>query len=412
MFSRIGKKAYKADLNNTIALCQYLSNPQHQFRSIHVAGTNGKGSTSHMLAAILQSAGYRTGLYTSPHLKSFTERIRIDGKEVPQKDVIQFVAAHQPYIEDLAPSFFELTVGMAFDYFARERVDIAVIEVGLGGRLDSTNVIRPELSVITNISYDHQDILGDTLPQIAFEKAGIIKHQVPVVISEWQPEIADVFREKAAKEEAPIYFATDHYQVIHAGTTENALITDVYKGQLLYLPGLKCQLTGQYQLHNLAGVLQAVDVLKERGFAIGEAALRKGIAEVSTLTGLKGRWEILQRNPLVICDTGHNESGIREVVEHLNQLSYERLYCVIGMVNDKDLSHILPLFPKSAYYYFCQAQIPRALPAHDLQQQASKYGLTGEVIASVKEAVNAAKQKATSQDLIFIGGSTFTVAEV
>lgn len=412
MFSRIGKKAYKADLNNTIALCSYLGNPQQKFRSIHVAGTNGKGSTSHMLAAILQSAGYRTGLYTSPHLKSFTERIRINGEEIAQHEVVDFVASHGAYIENLAPSFFELTVGMTFDYFARKQVDIAVIEVGLGGRLDSTNVILPELSIITNISYDHQDILGDTLEQIAAQKAGIIKPQVPVVISEYQPEIAHVFEEKAAGEASPIYFAADYYQIIPTGYTNSTLIVNVYKNGSLYLKDLSCQLTGQYQLHNIAGVLQAVDVLNERGFFIDEKALRKGIAEVITLTGLKGRWEVLQRNPLVICDTGHNESGIREVVNHLTKLSYNKLFCVIGMVNDKDLTHILPLFPKNAYYYFCQAQIPRALSARQLQQQAAKYGLNGEVIESVKEAVAEARKKATAQDLVFIGGSTFVVAEV
>jgi dihydrofolate synthase/folylpolyglutamate synthase len=412
MFHRIGKKAYKADLNNTIALCEHLQNPQNQFRSVHIAGTNGKGSTSHMLAAIFQSAGYKTGLYTSPHLKSFTERIRINGQEISEKAVVRFVTENKAFIEQLQPSFFEMTVGMAFDEFARQKVEVAVIEVGLGGRLDSTNVITPQLSVITNISPDHQDILGDTLTKIAFEKAGIIKQGIPAVISEYQPEVAQVFREKALQEKAPLFFAGDTYIVELKGFSTEGMIVDVWKDKKIYLPGLVSQLTGEYQLKNIAGVLQAVEILKSQGYALNEQNMRDGIGKVSTLTGLKGRWQVIGHNPLIICDTGHNEAGIQQVVSHINKLSYKQLHIVLGMVSDKDLSHILPLLPKNAFYYFCQAQIPRALPAAALQALAVDFGLQGIIIPSVKEAINKARSQASPGDLIFIGGSTFVVAEV
>jgi dihydrofolate synthase/folylpolyglutamate synthase len=412
MFHRIGKAAYKADLHNTIALCNHLKNPQKKFRSIHVAGTNGKGSTSHLLAAILQSAGYKTGLYTSPHLKSFTERIRVNGKEISGAAVVNFVTTHQSFIEQLQPSFFELTVGMAFDEFARQAVDIAIIEVGLGGRLDSTNIITPQLSLITNISFDHQDILGKTLPEIAFEKAGIIKHNIPVVISEYQAEVADVFKEKAQSEEAPLFFAADSYKAISKTITGEAQLIDIWQQDTLFLSDLTCQLTGIYQLKNLPGVLKTIELLHQQGFSIPEHAIRRGIAGVTTITGLKGRWQTLNQHPLIICDTGHNEGGIREVMNHISKISFDKLYLVLGFVSDKDLSPILSLLPKNAYYFFCQAQIPRALDAEVLQKEAFKYGLQGEVIRSVNEAIAGAREKASPIDMIFIGGSTFVVAEI
>ncbi|MCU0354184.1 MAG: Mur ligase family protein, partial [Cytophagales bacterium] len=335
MFHRIGKAAYKADLHNTLALCAHLGNPEQKFKSIHVAGTNGKGSTSHMLAAVLQSAGYKTGLYTSPHLKSFTERIKINGQEIPQDAVSDFVTRHREFIEQLQPSFFEMTVGMAFDYFAREQVDIAVIEVGVGGRLDSTNVITPELSVITNISWDHMDLLGDTLPKIAAEKAGIIKPGVPVVISERQPEVAQVFIEKAEAENAPIYFADDEINTHDLGIASSGLrraeVTDVSNGGLVICQ-IEIDLLGEYQFKNVTGVWKAIEILQKADWKITAGHVRAGLKSVVSLTGLNGRWQVLSRNPLIVCDTGHNEGGIRLVTEQLDHLTYKRLHMVIGTV--------------------------------------------------------------------------------
>ncbi len=365
-----------------------------------------------MLAAILQSAGYKTGLYTSPHLKSFTERIRVNGQAIEEEAVVRFVEQNKHFLEVLKPSFFEMTVGMAFDYFASQAVDMAIIEVGLGGRLDSTNVITPELSVITNISYDHQALLGDTLPEIAFEKAGIIKPIVAVVVSERQPEVETVFLEKAARENSPLYFASDYYALQLRERNASKLVVDVFRDGEPFLPELESDLTGGYQLKNIAGVLQAVDILQGNGYGIGEKAIRKGIGQVTTLTGLKGRWQTLGTNPQVVCDTGHNEDGIREVMAQIQTVPHQQLHVVIGVVNDKDLSKILPLFPKDAYYYFCQPNIPRALPATVLQEEAKKYGLKGELIPDVNQAIRQAKAHSQPKDLIFIGGSTFVVAEV
>ena len=412
MFHRVGKAAYKADLDNTLALCAHLGNPERQFKSVHVAGTNGKGSTSHLLAAALQSAGYRTGLYTSPHLKSFTERIRVDGREIAPEAVVDFVARHQDAIERIGPSFFEMTVGLAFDYFARQRVDIAVIEVGLGGRLDSTNVITPLVSVITNISYDHQDILGDTLPQIAAEKAGIIKPAVPAVVGERQDEVAAVFREKASQSGAPVYFAADRFRVVDQGIAGMRRRVDVWEGESPYLMDLSCQLLGDYQLKNIPGVLQALQLLGPAGYPVSPAHIREAFADVTGLTGLKGRWQVLATNPLTICDTGHNEGGIRELVQQLRHQSYRQLHFVFGTVKDKDLSLVFPLLPREAQYYFCQADIPRAYPAAELREAASPYGLTGMVVENVNAAIAAARREATPDDLIFIAGSTFIVAEI
>ena len=412
VFHRIGAAALKPDLTNTLALCHHLGNPHQRFRSVHVAGTNGKGSTSHLLAAVLQSAGYRTGLYTSPHLQSFTERIRVDGQQMEPEAVVRFVAQNRAFLEELKPSFFEMTVGLAFEYFVHRAVDVAVVEVGLGGRLDSTNVITPELSLITNIGYDHQALLGNTLPEIAFEKAGIIKPGVPVVVSERQAEVEAVFVRKTEQEQAPLSFATDHYVLQSPGLRGGKLVVDVFRDQRMYLPALESELTGNYQLKNLPGVLQAVDGLVEQGYRIGEDAIRRGIGGVSTLTGLKGRWQTLGTHPRVVCDTGHNEDGIRAVVAQLESVPHRDLHVVLGVVNDKDLSRILPLFPQSARYYFCQPDIPRALPAAILREEAAKHGLRGELVPDVNAAVAQAKARAHPDDLIFIGGSTFVVAEV
>lgn len=408
MFQRVGAAAYKADLTNTIALCEELGNPQYQFKSVHIAGTNGKGSSSHMLAAILQTAGYKTGLYTSPHLKEFTERIRINGNEVSKSFVIDFVERIRPAIERIQPSFFEITVAMAFDYFAQQKVDIAIIEVGLGGRLDSTNVINPLASLITNISWDHKELLGDTLPKIASEKAGIIKPQVPVIISERQTDVAAVFVAKANASKSHIQFASEMYEV-DSSTEGNFHIHNRETGSNM---NLSLDLKGTYQRKNVAGVLAIVDVLRKNGFTISNDHVVHALQNTTTLTGLKGRWQKLSEQPLIICDTGHNEGGIREVVQQIRQQKYNRLWIVLGCVKDKDLQAVLSLLPKEAYYFFCQAKIPRALDATELMKQSVAVGLTGEVISDVNQAVRAAKQRSSKEDFIFIGGSTFVVAEI
>lgn len=408
MFQRIGAGAFKKDLTNTILLCEALGNPQLKFKSIHVAGTNGKGSTSHMIASVLQEAGYKTGLYTSPHLKSFTERIRIGGKEIDQDFVVEFVNRIQPEIESIKPSFFEITVAMAFDYFARQQVDVAVIEVGLGGRLDSTNVITPVISVITNIGWDHQDILGDTLPKIASEKAGIIKAGVPVVISERQPEIEEVFIAKARDMESDISFASDYFAV---GRNKDGTLQVKSSGKMIF-EQLDLPLGGDYQRKNLPGVLCAVDKLQHLGFSISEAQLKSGLEKVISNTQLKGRWQKLGEHPLVVCDTGHNEDGIREVVSQIKKTSFRKLHMVFGTVRDKDITKVLSLLPKEASYYFCQAAIPRALDAELLASKAYEMGLQGTVIQDVNEAKRQAVKEASPDDMIFIGGSTFVVAEL
>lgn len=408
VFHRVGASAYKKDLTNTLALCASLGNPQRAFRSVHVAGTNGKGSTSHMLASVLQSAGYTTGLYTSPHLKDFTERIRVNGAEIPHAFVVDFVNRIRPAVEEIMPSFFETTVAMAFDYFAQAPIDVAVIEVGLGGRLDSTNVITPELSVITNISWDHKDLLGDTLEKIAYEKAGIIKSGIPVVVSERQPAVSAVFEAEAAARGTSLMFASDRYRM----EPEGAGFRVVEAGGALRLTVDDFPLRGFYQRRNVPGVVAAVEALRLRGFSISEDALVQGLREVTVLTGLKGRWQILGQRPLTVCDTGHNEDGVREVVSQLAAQTFRKLHIVWGSVNDKDITAILRLLPKAADYYFCQAQIPRALDAYTLAEQASAAGLRGEVIPDVNEAFRRAKARADEEDMIFIGGSTFVVAEL
>ena len=415
MFQRVGAAGFKKGLGNTLVLAEALGHPERQFRSVHVAGTNGKGSSSHLLAAVLQAAGYKVGLYTSPHLREFTERIRVNGKELSPEYLVEWVARWQPLFEEVQPSFFEMCVALAFAYFAEQRVDVAIIEVGLGGRLDSTNIITPLVSLITNISFDHQALLGNTLPEIAAEKAGIIKPGVPVVVSQTQPEVAAVFEREATAKLAHLVFADQIYQAEFAADSspETGLrpLTVTQHGRP-YLPNAELGLPGDYQQHNLPGVLATLDELRALGFRITEAAVRTGLRQVTQLTGLLGRWSIIGRHPLVVCDTGHNAAGIRLVVAQLRRLSYQRLHLVIGAVNDKDVASILVLLPTEGSYYFCAANIPRALPARELAQQAAVLGLSGQAHASVAAAVAAARAAAGPDDVVFIGGSTFVVAEV
>lgn len=412
MFTRVGAVALKKDLHNTLALCTALGNPQHKFKSIHIAGTNGKGSTSHMLAAVLQKAGYKTGLYTSPHLKDFRERIRVNGKMVSQSFVINFVKEQANIIENIEPSFFEVTVAMAFDYFAKEKVDVAIIEVGLGGRLDSTNIIRPELSVITNISLDHTNILGDTLPEIAVEKAGIIKQNIPVVIGERQAETENVFIQKANQEHSEITFASDHLHLANLHQEDALLIMDLYQGKKSIYKNLALDLTGSYQKKNILTVIQSIIKLKEKGYSIPDQAIYSALNRVKELTGLQGRWQTLSSNPLIICDTGHNKAGLTEVIQNISNTNFENLHVVIGMVKDKDIDGVLAILPKNATYYFCQPDLERALPANDLAEKASHFMLKGKIFNNVKAALESAKKMANSNDLIFVGGSTFVVAEI
>ncbi|QTE37406.1 folylpolyglutamate synthase/dihydrofolate synthase family protein [Mucilaginibacter gossypii] len=420
MFTRDGASAFKKDLTNTLELCRRLDNPQHKFRSVHVGGTNGKGSTSHMLAAILQTAGYKTGLYTSPHLKDFRERIRINGQMISEQTVVDFVEDHRADFDEIAPSFFEMTVALAFDVFAKEKVDIAVIEVGLGGRLDSTNVITPLLSVITNIGWDHMNMLGDTLQLIAGEKAGIIKQGIPVIIGEQQPEVSNVFIDKAAQTNSNIRFASVEWVVEKVKGERQKAKGDAellelriqsknfeFKGYNLAL-----DLPGTYQLKNVKTVLSAVDELREQGFVITGEHLKTALRQVKNLTGLHGRWETLSHNPLTICDTGHNPDGIEEVMKNVASVHYKHLHMVIGMVNDKDTGKVLSLLPKDATYYFCKPDIPRGLDAESMKAQAGAHGLIGEAYLSVKEALLLAQKNAANDDLVFVGGSTFVVAEV
>ena len=412
MFQRIGNAAFKKSLDNIIALCDALGQPQHQFKSIHVGGTNGKGSSSHMLAAVLQEAGYKTGLYTSPHLKSFTERVRVNGQELPQAYLINFVEQHKSLFEEIKPSFFEMTVALAFKYFADEQVDIAVIEVGLGGRLDSTNIITPEVSLITNIGFDHQALLGDTITAIAGEKAGIIKPGVPAVISTKQEEAQEVFTAKAEAVGAPLYFAPDHLRVEFEEGNLDRQVFLVYKDEKLYLAELELDLTGIYQQYNLPGVLQVLQVLQEKGYTISPEAMRRGLANTKGITGLKGRWQVLSREPLTICDTGHNVDGVKQILQQLEALHPKHVHMVFGAVNDKDVTTILKLLPKDYTYYFCQAQIPRALPVQELLEKALQVGLIGTAFDTVPAAIAAAKANAAPDEVIFIGGSTFVVAEI
>ncbi|NLR62898.1 bifunctional folylpolyglutamate synthase/dihydrofolate synthase [Chitinophaga varians] len=411
MFTKVGASAYKTDLHNTVALLQQLNNPQHTFKTIHVAGTNGKGSTSHMLAAILQQAGYKTGLYTSPHLLDFRERIRINGQVAPEDFVVDFTNNMRPFIETIEPSFFELTVAMAFQYFSQEKVDIAIIEVGLGGRLDSTNVITPELSVITNISFDHKNILGDTLPLIASEKAGIIKAGVPVVVSETQAEIQWVFRDKAAETGSPVHFADQEWMVDGSDIKDNHLHLTLLDTRQNKMSHLHLDLSGQYQEKNVMGVLSAVKVLQQQGWHITWEHISTALSHVRKLTGLRGRWEVVSEHPLTVMDVGHNEAGIKEVVQQLEHVNYQQLHIVTGFVKDKEVDNVLPLFPSTATYYFCRAQIPRAMDEVALAEMGARHGLQGKAYESVQAALQAARQHAKPEDMILVCGSFFIVAE-
>ena len=389
MYQRVGQSAYKADLTATENLSEYLQNPENGFKSVHVAGTNGKGSTSHMLASVFQEAGYKTGLYTSPHLKDFRERIKINGEMIPETDVLSFVKKHKAYLEANQLSFFEMTVGMAFDYFRREKIDIAIIETGMGGRLDSTNIIFPEVSVITNIGLDHTQFLGNTLAAIALEKAGIIKPGIPVVIGETHSQTKQVFERIAVQRNSEITFAEDQVRLDY--------ISD---------------LTGIYQKKNIRTVLATLRILQQKSWSISEENIKSGLLKTSKNTGLMGRWQILHENPKVVCDTAHNGDGLRLVMEQLSTEPFIQLHMVLGVVNDKDLNSILPLFPKNAIYYFCKPNVPRGLDASLLYVRALEFGLMGEDYMSVEKAYKAALNAAAKDDFIYVGGSTFVVAEV
>jgi dihydrofolate synthase/folylpolyglutamate synthase len=411
MFSRIGSAAIKKDLTNTLLICQHLDNPQTKFKSIHVAGTNGKGSVSHMLAAIFQTAGYKTGLYTSPHLYDFRERIKLNGAMVPEDFVITFVEKVKPLIESIEPSFFEITVAMAFEFFAEEKIDIAIIETGLGGRLDSTNIITPELAVITNIGYDHMNILGNSLKEIAAEKAGIIKQNIPVVIGEYLKETKPVFDEKAKEKNAPVYYA-QHYltDILHSLTRDHLQI--IYERMDRLAVKVKTDLQGIYQVDNVRTVLTALQMLNKNNWEISPNDISNGLKNVKALTGLHGRWEVIQTTPTVVLEVAHNENGIKQMLKHIDQLSYHNLHIILGMVKDKEINNILGLLPKNVGYYFTEAHIPRALDGQQLQTEAKRFGLEGKFFDDVNTALKDALSKASPDDLIIICGSIFLVAEV
>ena len=444
MYHRIGQAAYKADITNTVSLMQHLGHPERRFRSIHVAGTNGKGSVSHMLASILMQAGYKVGLYTSPHLVDFRERIRINGAMIPQEEVTRFVELHKDYMQSLQLSFFEMTVGLAFDYFAAQQVDVAVVEVGMGGRLDSTNVITPDLSIITNIGFDHTQFLGNTLPLIAGEKAGIIKPSVPVVIGETHPETRPVFEQKAAEMGAPIYFADDRYRIIAQPEPPSLQSSDlrftveklkVESGKLkvekntsaaaLNVTGdtpaqfsilnsqFTCPLSGSYQLKNLATLFQALELLPTVGYALSPDNIRSGIARVVQDTGLHGRWEKMDEHPLTICETAHNADGVRAMLQKLGEIPYHHLHLIYGCVNDKDFRSILQMLPHdSTTYYYTQPSVPRALPVAQLAEAAASCGMAGLPFATVGEAIRIARAAADPRhDLVLVTGSIFLVAD-
>ena len=414
MFSRIGAAAYKTDLHNTIALCKSLDNPHTKFKSIHVAGTNGKGSTSHMLAAILQKAGYKTGLYTSPHLQDFRERIKINGEMIKQDFIVDFVAKTKKISEEIEPSFFELTMVMAFEYFAEENVDIAIIETGLGGRLDSTNIITPLISVITNIGYDHMNILGDTLEQIAFEKAGIIKQNVPVVIGEYTAITKPIFLAKAKECNAPISFAQDEFTVSNIQLKTKELHCDVTSNKEEITESFTLDLNGSYQIKNLCAVLFAIDILREKHFTINDTTEKYALAHVKEMTGLYGRWDVIHEQPTIALDVAHNEDGIKQVLSQIlnYKLQNSKVHFVLGMVKDKDVDKVLTLLPKEAHYYFSNAHIPRAMNAAELKEKAAIQDLIGSSFDNVNDAIRSAKEKAAKDDLIIVCGSVFLVGEV
>lgn len=413
MFQRIGPVAMKKDLENILTLSKALGHPHLQFRSIHLAGTNGKGSSAHMLAAVLRAAGYKVGLYTSPHYSDFRERVKVNGEYIPRNRVVEFVEDHEDLFQEIKPSFFEITVALAFTYFAEERVDFAVVETGLGGRLDSTNILQPELSIITNISFDHQQFLGNTLEKIAGEKAGIIKRETPVVIGETHEETKIVFMKRAQQSSASISFADQQVLAKPLRYTLSSTIFEIWRNGELWFPELEVDVRANYQSLNLQTVLQSLWVLQEEGILDwNEEALRRGLKELRSLSRFIGRWQILDREPLIIADSAHNEEGLKVTFRQLLGLSFEQLHLVFGTVRDKDLNKVLPLLPKEATYYFAKADVPRGLEATALRAAAKSVGLEGETYSSVAEALAAAKAIATERDVIFIGGSIFVVAEV
>jgi dihydrofolate synthase/folylpolyglutamate synthase len=408
MFSRIGSAAYKKDLDNIKFICNELGNPQDRIKTIHIAGTNGKGSVSHMLAAIFQQAGYKTGLYTSPHLYDFRERIKISGEKISEDYVVKFTDRMKPVIEKIQPSFFEITVAMAFEYFTDNSVDIAIIEVGLGGRLDSTNIIRPILSVITNIGWDHMNLLGNSLEEIAFEKGGIIKEHIPVIIGEKNSKTEPVFREIASKNKSPIFFAEDNITINHYQLIKDRLkVTLSERGKQYHL---NLDLSGIYQIKNVRTVLQTINELRD--WKIGDNTIQTALSNVRKLTGFQGRWDIIHHNPLIVLDVAHNPDGIEQMLHHIRNINFNNLHIILGTVKDKEIDSMLSLFPKDATYYFSEAQIPRALPAKELQARAKEYLLNGNFYNEVNNALNEALNNALEDDMILICGSIFLVAEV
>jgi dihydrofolate synthase / folylpolyglutamate synthase len=416
MFSRIGAAAFKKDLTNTLRLCEFLGNPHHKFKSVHIAGTNGKGSVSHMLAAVLHSAGYKTGLYTSPHLKDFRERIKCSGADrlemINEEFVIDFTERIKPLIEEIEPSFFEITVAMAFEYFAQQKVDIAVIEVGLGGRFDSTNIITPELSVITNIGWDHMNILGNSLEEIAFEKAGIIKENIPVVVGETIQVTKPIFEKIAAEKNSELHFAAEKRSATEWKWEKHELITEVQEKNKTDHKEYHLDLPGIYQSKNLLTVLEACSILREKNYKIDEPIIKQALHKTKKITGLHGRWELIHEHPTVVLDVGHNEDGIKQIVQQLELTTYHQLHIITGMVKDKEVEKVLLLLPRYARYYFTQAQIPRALPAEMLKEKAAKFNLKGEAYPDVNTALTYALSVAHKDDLILVCGSVFLVGEV
>ena len=414
MYQRMGKAAYKADLGNTVELLNLLNNPQEKFKTVHIAGTNGKGSVANIVASVLQEAGYKTGLYTSPHLKDFRERIKINGEMIGEEDVINFVQSNLDDFGKIKPSFFEMTVGMAFDYFAKNKVDIAVVETGLGGRLDSTNIVNPLVSVITNIGYDHTQFLGDTLQKIAGEKAGIIKPDVPVIIGRKQFETKEVFEKKADETGSTLFYAEEHYDIkLLQSLKPDEQSIDIWKNNEIFLEEVNSPLLGNYQQENIATALMTIEVLTtSNNMVIEPGHIQEGIEYLHKNTGFIGRWHVLDTNPLTVCDTGHNEEGIKAVVQQIMSTTFDHLHFIFGMVNDKEPEKILALLPKNATYYFCKPDIPRGMDAEVLQQKAEDMGLTGLSYSSVDRAFSSAFNNARPRDLVFVGGSTFVVAEV
>jgi dihydrofolate synthase / folylpolyglutamate synthase len=412
MYQRVGTLAYRTGLENTYKLDDYFDHPHRHFKTIHIAGTNGKGSVSHMLASVLQEAGYKTGLYTSPHLVDFRERIKINGKMISRKFVADFITKHKDFFETFNPSFFEISVFLAFRYYKENHIDLAIVETGLGGRLDSTNIISPLLSVITNIGKDHTEILGDTLQKIAVEKAGIIKRNIPVVVGEGQPETLPVFLDKSVQESAPLYIASDLYRIDYSLLSiDEYQVFNVKNEDEVRYTNLKCGLLGHYQMKNTVTVLAAVDQLRQAGLVITEKDIYAGIRNVVTNTGLMGRWQVIQHNPTVVCDTAHNADGIKVVIQQIQNTPHKNLHLVMGFVNDKDIDQIIQYWPKNAFYYFTRLSVPRTMDQHDLVNLALRKGYKGEVFSHVSEALAAAKKKASTDDLLVITGSNFLVAD-